>query len=63
MPKITVIRKGKGSQADGILYSSANNENLMAMDTSLANLCRKERITKETALAFAANAEMRSKKL
>ena len=58
-----MIRDGKVPQIDGILYSSANNENLVAMDTSLADLCRRGIITKETALTFATNPEMLGRKL
>lgn len=58
-----MIRDGKVPQIDGILYSSANNENLVAMDTSLADLCRKGIITKETALSFATNPEMLGRKI
>lgn len=58
-----MIRDGKVPQIDGILYSSANNENLVAMDTSLADLCRRGIITKETALSFATNPEMLGRKL
>lgn len=58
-----MIRDGKVPQIDGILYSSANNENLVAMDTSLADLCRRGIITKETALSFASNPEMLGRKL
>ena len=58
-----MIRDGKVPQIDGILYSSANNENLVAMDTSLAALCRSGQITEETALAYASNPEMMKRKL
>lgn len=58
-----MIRDGKVPQIDGILYSSANNDNLMAMDTCLAKLFRSAQITKETALSFAANPEMLGRKI
>ena len=58
-----MIRDGKVPQIDGILYSSANNDNLMAMDTYLAKLFRSGQITKETALSFAANPEMLGRKI
>ena len=58
-----MIRDGKVPQIDGILYSSANNDNLMAMDTCLAKLFRSGQITKETALSFAANPEMLGRKI
>ena len=58
-----MIRDGKVPQIDGILYSSANNDNLMAMDTCLAKLFRSGQITKENALSFAANPEMLGRKI
>lgn len=58
-----MIRDGKVPQIDGILYSSANNDNLVAMDTCLAKLFRSGQITKETALSFAANPEMLGRKI
>ena len=58
-----MIRDGKVPQIDGILYSSANNDNLMAMDTCLAKLFRSGQITTETALSFAANPEMLGRKI
>ncbi len=57
-----MIRDNKIPQIDGILYSSAN-EDMAAMDTSLANLYHFGKITKETALAYAANPDMLAKKI
>ncbi len=57
-----MIRDNKIPQIDGILYSSANND-LMSMDTCLASLYNQGKITKETALSFASNPEMLSKKI
>lgn len=58
-----MIRDNKIPQIDGIIYSAANNPDMLSMDTSLLGLYRKGRITKETALAYASNPEMLGKKL
>ncbi len=57
-----MIRDNKVHQIDGMIYSSAN-EDMVSMDTSLLNLYKKGTISKDTALAYASNAEMLSKKL
>lgn len=57
-----MIRDNKIPQIDGIIYSSASND-MVAMDTSLLNLYREGIITAETALTFATNPDMLSKKL
>ncbi|MCI8646488.1 MAG: PilT/PilU family type 4a pilus ATPase [Firmicutes bacterium] len=57
-----MIRDNKIPQIDGIVYSSASDE-LISMDSSLAKLYQKGEITKETALTYATNPEMLSKKL
>jgi len=58
----TMIRDGKIHQIDGIIYSSSKDD-MIAMDTSLHNLYKEGRITKETALMHATNPEMLIKKL
>lgn len=57
-----MIRDNKVHQIDGVIYSSMK-EDMIAMDTSLLNLCKKGIITKNTALTYATNHEMLSKKL
>lgn len=57
-----IIRENKIPQLDGILYS-ANSDTLMSMDASLVKLYQEGRISKETALTYATNAEMMKKKL
>lgn len=57
-----MIRDNKIPQIDGIIYSSASND-MVAMDTSLLNLYKEGIITAETALTFATNPDMLSKKL
>ena len=57
-----MIREGKVHQIDGMIYSSMG-ENMIAMDTSLLQLCKKGKITRETALRYAANPAMLSKKI
>lgn len=57
-----MIRDNKVHQIDGVIYSSAA-ENMISMDTSLHRLYAAGKITKETALAYASNPEMLSKRL
>lgn len=57
-----MIREKKIPQIDGMLYSS-NKEDMISMDASLLNLYKAKKITKETAIAYATNAEMLRKKL
>lgn len=57
-----MIRDSKIHQIDGIIYSSAK-EDMISMDNSLLALYKKGTISRETALTFATNPEMLSKKL
>lgn len=56
-----LIRNGKVHQIEGMLYSSAS-EQMISMDNSLFKLYQQGTITAETALHYAANAEMLQKK-
>ncbi len=57
-----MIRDNKVHQIDGVISSSAH-EGMRSMDQSLLELFRQNRITKETALKYAANADMLKRKL
>lgn len=57
-----MIRDNKIPQIDGIIYSSMK-EDMISMDGSLLNLYKKGIITRDTALKYATNADMLSKKL
>ncbi len=57
-----MIRDNKIPQIDGIIYSSSSPE-MCSMDSSLARLYNEGTITKETALTFASNPDMLSKKI
>lgn len=57
-----MIRDNKIPQLDG-LVSSSNNESMISMDAGLLKLYKEGRITKETAISYASNAEMLKKKL
>ena len=57
-----MIRDNKIPQIEGMLYAS-NKEEMVSMDSSLLNLYKQGRITKETAIEFATNPEMLKKKL
>ena len=57
-----MIRENKIPQIEGLLYTSARPD-MISMDTSLLNLCKAGRITRDTALTHATNPEMLRKKL
>lgn len=57
-----MIRDNKIHQIDGVIYSSSQNQ-MLSMDQSLLELYKKGRITRDTALKFAANADMLARKL
>lgn len=57
-----MIRDNKIPQIDGILYSSVL-PSMVSMDTSLLNLYKAGKISKETALHFASNEDMLRRKL
>ena len=57
-----MIRDNKVPQIDGILYSSSRPE-MVSMDSNLLRLYREKLITAETAIAYATNQEMLSKRL
>ena len=57
-----MIRDNKVHQIDGVIASSAH-EHMRSMDQSLLELYRQRKITKETALKFASNADMLKRKL
>ena len=57
-----MIRDNKVHQIDGVIASSAH-EHMRSMDQSLLELYKQSKITKETALKFASNADMLKRKL
>ena len=57
-----MIRENKVPQIDGILYSSSKPD-MISMDSSLLRLYREKKITAETAVSYATNPDMLSKKL
>lgn len=57
-----MIRDNKVHQIDGVIASSAH-EHMRSMDQSLLELYKQRKITKETALKFASNADMLKRKL
>ncbi len=57
-----MIRENKVPQIDGMLYAS-NKEDMISIDSSLLNLYKAGRISKETALEYATNPEMLKRKL
>lgn len=57
-----MIRENKVHQINNVIYSSSE-ENMVSMDTSLLRLYKNGEITAETALEYATNPELLSKKL
>ena len=57
-----MIRDNKVHQIDGLIATSTKDD-MISMDMSLMNLCKKGIITKETALTYASNPEMLKKRL
>ena len=57
-----MIRDNKVHQIEGVI-STSSQEQMRSMDQSLLELFRQNRITKETALKYAANADMLKRKL
>lgn len=57
-----MIRDNKVPQIEGLIQSSAK-EDMISMDSSLLNLYKEGRITRDTALLFATNPDMLERKL
>ena len=57
-----MIRDNKVHQIDGVIYSSSQYQ-MRSMDQSLFELFKQGKITKETALKYATNADMLKRKL
>ncbi len=57
-----LIREGKVHQIDGIIYTSAA-DNMIAMDSSIFNLCNEGIIDHHTAIAEAVNPDMMTRRL
>ena len=57
-----MIRENKVPQIEGVIYSS-DTDDMVSMDSSLYKLVKDGKITKDTALEFAVNAEMLGRRL
>ena len=57
-----MIRDGRTHQIDNVIYGGAD-KNMMSMDAELQRLLREGRITRETALLYAANPETLAKRI
>lgn len=57
-----MIRENKVHQIDGVIYSSQNLQ-LMSIDSCLLRYYKEGKITRETAMAYATNAEMLGRKM
>lgn len=59
----TMIRDGKTHQIDNAIFSGTMDRSMISMDNELLRIVRAGRITKETALAYAANPDALRKRL
>ena len=57
-----MIRDGRTHQIDNVIYGGSDR-NMMSMDSELARLVKAGRITRETALIYAANPETLAKRI
>ena len=57
-----MIRENKVHQIDGLIYSSTGS-GMISMDQSLINLYKEGKISKETAILYASNSEMITKRI
>ncbi len=57
-----MIRDGRSHQIDNVIYGG-NEKNMLSMDAELQRLVREKRITRETALIYAANPEILAKRI
>ena len=57
-----MIRDGRTHQIDNVIYGGSD-KNMMSMDAELQRLVRERRITRETALLYAANPETLAKRI
>lgn len=58
-----MIRDGKTSQIDNVIYGGAASQAMLSMDNELVRLAREGRITRETAQLYAVNPETLRKRL
>ena len=58
-----MIRDGKTHQIDNVIYGGAVGQSMMSMDNELFRLVKEGRVSKDTAILYAANAEMLKKRL
>ncbi len=57
-----MIRDGRAHQIDNVIYAGTDRS-MLSMDVELSRLVREKRITRETALLYAANPETLSKRI
>ena len=58
-----MIRDGKTHQIDNVIYGGAVGQSMISMDNELYRLVKEGRISKDTAILYAANADMLKKRL
>lgn len=58
-----LIRDGKTHQIDNVIYGGGIDRTMMSMDSAIHKLYQQRKITKDTALAYAANPELLRKRL
>ena len=57
-----MIRDGRTHQIDNVIYGGSD-KSMLSMDAELARLVRERRVTRETALLYAANPETLAKRI
>ena len=58
-----LIREGKSHQIDNVIFSGAADQSMLSMDNELARLFREGKISRETAILYASNADFIRRKL
>ena len=57
-----MIRDGRTHQIDNVIFGG-NDKNMISMDAELQKLCREGKITRDSALLYAANPETLAKRI
>ena len=58
-----MIREGKTHQIDNVIYGGATDRSMVSMDNELIKLWREKKISKDTAISYAVNADAIRKRL
>jgi len=58
-----MIRDGKTHQIDNVIYGGTADRSMLSMDSELLRLFREHKITRDTAISYAVNADLMRKRL